>query len=76
MKDLTALVLIVACVTGARLHAQTAASTPKPVAAAPESSRSRPKQLQLRQRKSQRNNQTRKRTNRLTIRYLARALRA
>src|SRR6476659_1500979 len=34
MKDLTALFLIVACVIGARLHAQTAASTPKPVAAA------------------------------------------
>jgi hypothetical protein len=35
MKDLTALVLIVACVTGAPLHAQTVASTPKPVTAAP-----------------------------------------
>ena len=35
MKDLTALVLVVACVTGARLHAQTAAATPKSVAAAP-----------------------------------------
>ena len=35
MKDLTLLVLIVACVTGARLHAQTAASTPKSVEAAP-----------------------------------------
>jgi len=35
MKDLTLLVLIVACVTGARLHAQTATSTPKSVAAAP-----------------------------------------
>ena len=29
MKNLTALVLVVACVTGARLHAQTAAATPK-----------------------------------------------
>jgi lipopolysaccharide transport protein LptA len=36
MKDLTALVLIVAYVTGARLHAQTASVTPKSVAAAPE----------------------------------------
>jgi lipopolysaccharide transport protein LptA len=35
MKDLTAMVLVVACVTGARLHAQTAAATPKSVAAAP-----------------------------------------
>src|SRR6266850_3427540 len=34
MKDLTALVLVIACVTGVRLHAQTAA-TPKSVAAAP-----------------------------------------
>jgi len=35
MKDLTALVLVVACVTGERLHAQTASATPKSVAAAP-----------------------------------------
>jgi len=35
MKDLTLLVLIVACVTDAGLHAQTVASTPKSVAAAP-----------------------------------------
>jgi lipopolysaccharide transport protein LptA len=35
MKDLTALVLIAACVTGARLHAQTAAATPKAVEAVP-----------------------------------------
>ena len=35
MKDLTTLVLIIACVTGTRLHAQTVASTPKSVAAAP-----------------------------------------
>ena len=35
MKDLTAIVLVVACVTSARLHAQTAAATPKSVAAAP-----------------------------------------
>jgi lipopolysaccharide transport protein LptA len=35
MKDLTALVLIVACVTSIRLHAQTASATPKSVAAAP-----------------------------------------
>jgi lipopolysaccharide transport protein LptA len=35
MKDLTALVLVIACVTGARLHAQTAAATPKSVAVAP-----------------------------------------
>jgi lipopolysaccharide transport protein LptA len=35
MKDLTAMVLVVACATGARLHAQTAAATPKPVAAVP-----------------------------------------
>jgi lipopolysaccharide transport protein LptA len=35
MKDLTAMVLVVACATGARLHAQTAAATPKSVPAAP-----------------------------------------
>jgi lipopolysaccharide transport protein LptA len=35
MKDLTALVLIIACVSGARLHAQTAAATPKADAAVP-----------------------------------------
>jgi lipopolysaccharide transport protein LptA len=35
MKDLTALVLVIACATGARLHAQTAAATPKAVAAEP-----------------------------------------
>jgi lipopolysaccharide transport protein LptA len=35
MKDLTALVLVIACVTGARMHAQTASATPKSVAAAP-----------------------------------------
>jgi lipopolysaccharide transport protein LptA len=35
MKDLTAMVLVVACATGARLHAQTAAATPKPVAPVP-----------------------------------------
>jgi len=35
MKDLTALVLVIACVTGARLHAQTVAATPKSVTAAP-----------------------------------------
>jgi lipopolysaccharide transport protein LptA len=35
MKDLTAMVLVIACATGARLHAQTAAATPKSVAAAP-----------------------------------------
>jgi lipopolysaccharide transport protein LptA len=35
MKDLTALVLVIACVTSARLHAQTASATPKSVAAAP-----------------------------------------
>jgi lipopolysaccharide transport protein LptA len=35
MKDLTALVLIAACVTGARLLAQTAAATPKAVEAVP-----------------------------------------
>jgi hypothetical protein len=33
MKELTALVLVIACVTGARLHAQPAAATPKSVAA-------------------------------------------
>ena len=43
MKDLTALVLIVACVTGARLQAQTAASTPKSVAAAPKAVAPAPK---------------------------------
>ena len=43
MKDLTALVVIIACVTGAGLHAQTAASTPKPVAAAPKSVAAAPK---------------------------------
>jgi len=41
MKDLTLLVLIVACVTGARLHAQTAASTPK--SAAPKAVAAAPK---------------------------------
>jgi lipopolysaccharide transport protein LptA len=35
MKDLTALVLVIACVTSARLHAQTASAAPKSVAAAP-----------------------------------------
>jgi lipopolysaccharide transport protein LptA len=36
MKDLTALVLVIACATGARLHAQTATATPpKAVAVAP-----------------------------------------
>ena len=33
MKDFTALVLVVACITGARVHAQTAAATPKEIAA-------------------------------------------
>ena len=35
MKDLTALVLVIACVGAARLHAQTVAATPKSVAPAP-----------------------------------------
>lgn len=35
MKDLTAMVLVIACATGARLHAQTAAATPKSITAAP-----------------------------------------
>src|SRR4030095_14086291 len=35
MKDLTAMVLVIACATGARLHAQTAAATPKSVTVAP-----------------------------------------
>ena len=35
MRQLTALVLVIACVTGARLQAQTTAATPKAVAAAP-----------------------------------------
>ncbi len=35
MKALTAVVVIVACVTGARLHAQTASATPESVAAVP-----------------------------------------
>jgi lipopolysaccharide transport protein LptA len=35
MKDLMALLLVVACVTGARLHAQTAAATPSAVTAPP-----------------------------------------
>jgi lipopolysaccharide transport protein LptA len=35
MKDLTALVLVIACVTGGRLQAQTAVATPKSVTAAP-----------------------------------------
>src|SRR5438874_6342998 len=35
MKDLTAMVLVIACATGARLQAQTAAATPKSVTAAP-----------------------------------------
>jgi lipopolysaccharide transport protein LptA len=33
MKDLTALVLVIACVAGARVHAQTVAATPKAVTA-------------------------------------------
>jgi lipopolysaccharide transport protein LptA len=35
MKDLTAMVLVVACATGAHLHAQTAAATPNAGAVAP-----------------------------------------
>jgi lipopolysaccharide transport protein LptA len=35
MKDLTALVLVIACVTSGRLQAQTAVATPKSVTAAP-----------------------------------------
>ena len=35
MKDLTTLLLVVACVTGPRLNAQTVAATPKAVTAAP-----------------------------------------
>jgi lipopolysaccharide transport protein LptA len=35
MKDLTALVLVIVCAAGARVHAETAAATPKAVAAAP-----------------------------------------
>jgi lipopolysaccharide transport protein LptA len=35
MKNLMALVLVIACVTGARLHAQTAAATPKAIEAVP-----------------------------------------
>jgi lipopolysaccharide transport protein LptA len=35
MKNLTALVLVIACAIGARLHAQTAAATPKVVEAVP-----------------------------------------
>jgi lipopolysaccharide transport protein LptA len=43
MKDLTVLVLIIACFTGARLHAQTIASTPKSVAAPPKAVAPAPK---------------------------------
>jgi lipopolysaccharide transport protein LptA len=43
MKKLTALVLVIACASGARLHAQTAAATPKPVAAAPKAVAAAPK---------------------------------
>ena len=35
MKDLMALLLVIACVTGARLHAQTSAATPKAVETVP-----------------------------------------
>ena len=41
MKDLTAMVLVVACATGARLHAQTAAATPKRSRSRAQSGRSR-----------------------------------
>jgi lipopolysaccharide transport protein LptA len=43
MKKLIALVLIVACASGARLHAQTASATPKAVAAAPKAVAAAPK---------------------------------
>jgi len=66
MKDLTALVLVIACASSARLPAQTAAATPKAVTAAP-------KAVAARRGKSQRNNQPSKRTNRLPTRCLARA---
>jgi lipopolysaccharide transport protein LptA len=43
MKDLTALVLVIACVTSARLHAQTASATPKAVPAVPKAVAATPK---------------------------------
>jgi lipopolysaccharide transport protein LptA len=43
MKKLIALVLIVACASGTRLHAQTASATPKAVAAAPKAVAAAPK---------------------------------
>ena len=43
MKKLTALVLVVACASGARLYAQTAVATPKAVAAAPKAAAEAPK---------------------------------
>ena len=43
MKKLTALVLVIACASGARLHAQTAAATPKEVPAVPKAVPAAPK---------------------------------
>jgi lipopolysaccharide transport protein LptA len=43
MKKLTALVLVIACASGARVLAQTAATTPKAVAAAPKAVAAAPK---------------------------------
>jgi lipopolysaccharide transport protein LptA len=47
MKDFTALVLVVACATGARLHAQTATATPKSVAAAPKAVAAAPAKMPM-----------------------------
>jgi len=43
MKKLTALVLVIACASGARVHAQAAAATPKAAAAAPKAVAAAPK---------------------------------
>jgi lipopolysaccharide transport protein LptA len=43
MKKLTALVVVIACVTGARLHAQTASATPKEASAVPKAVEAVPK---------------------------------
>src|SRR4029450_2667503 len=45
MKKLTALVLVIACASGARVLGQTATATPKAVAAAPKAVAAAPKAL-------------------------------
>ena len=61
------MVLVVACATGARLHAQTAAATPEISRSRAQSSRSRAGE------KAKETTRPRKRTNRLPTRCLARA---